>query len=492
MKRTLHFGALLVLLFANASLSQDDRSVKMARPQDFGLGFEVGMYHFSGDVQEKSTTFTDAKSSWNFGGNLQVHYRLTTMFDSMASLNFRGLAGVYPMKGTSKEYEFKNTPIGAHVALQLELFNEESIRPFVSAGIGFVMHDPKVTLLDPKFQYSWDKNKGDGTAGALVPLAIGLNFSIASDVDLYAKFEKSMTLTDNIDNWDANINDNWETVTLGLTWFLGGEEEPQPQPKPVVKDTDGDGLLDQDELTIYKTDPNNRDTDGDGLIDGDEVNQHRTDPTIKDTDVDRLIDGDEVNKNKTNPLNKDTDGDACIDGDEVLDMRTNPLKQDTDGDALTDCDERNVYKTNPLVMDTDGDGVDDGKEVKNGTDPLKADVLKVTAGKNIILEGITFETNKAIIRPESEEILTKAFNTLKSYPEINVEIQGHTDDVGKDAANMTLSNNRAKAVVDWLIAKGIAASRLTAKGYGETLPRAPNTTPENRATNRRIEFRVVN
>jgi len=74
---------------------------------------------------------------------------------------------------------------------------------------------------------------------------------------------------------------------------------------------------------------------------------------------------------------------------------------------------------------------------------------------------------------------------------LKIEISGHTDNVGKPADNLSLSNNRAKAVVNYLIGKKIAPQRLTAKGYGETKPVADNKTEEGKAKNRRTELRVV-
>jgi outer membrane protein OmpA-like peptidoglycan-associated protein len=101
---------------------------------------------------------------------------------------------------------------------------------------------------------------------------------------------------------------------------------------------------------------------------------------------------------------------------------------------------------------------------------------------------VVFASGKSDITPESEEILTKAFNTLDLNPEITVEIQGHTDNTGRRASNKKLSLARADAVKAWLVAKGVAADRISTKGFGQDKPIAPNTTLEGKQKNRRIEF----
>ncbi|HSL88144.1 MAG TPA: OmpA family protein, partial [Ignavibacteriaceae bacterium] len=172
-------------------------------------------------------------------------------------------------------------------------------------------------------------------------------------------------------------------------------------------------------------------------------------------------------------------------------FKTDPLKVDTDGDGLTDYEEVMVYKTNPLVVDTDGGSVDDGTEVRRGTDPLDPEDDIVKMDVPIVLEGITFATNKSDITPESEQILMQALKTLQTYPEISVEIGGHTDDVGSATSNQKLSERRADAVKGWLVSKGISADRITAVGYGEDKPRVANNSAENRRLNRRIEFKRI-
>jgi len=87
--------------------------------------------------------------------------------------------------------------------------------------------------------------------------------------------------------------------------------------------------------------------------------------------------------------------------------------------------------------------------------------------------------------------LNKLVEFLNKNPTLVIEIGGHTDNVGNDQANMLLSENRAKSVVDFLVAKGIIVTRLQAKGYGETIPKGDNSTEKGREENRRTEFRIV-
>jgi outer membrane protein OmpA-like peptidoglycan-associated protein/tetratricopeptide (TPR) repeat protein len=115
----------------------------------------------------------------------------------------------------------------------------------------------------------------------------------------------------------------------------------------------------------------------------------------------------------------------------------------------------------------------------------------IEANASIVLKNIFFDVNKFDLKSESTVELDKLVQLLKENPTLKIEISGHTDNVGKPADNLTLSNNRAKSVVDYLIRNGISNSRLSARGYGETKPVADNKTDEGRAVNRRTEMKVI-
>lgn len=112
-------------------------------------------------------------------------------------------------------------------------------------------------------------------------------------------------------------------------------------------------------------------------------------------------------------------------------------------------------------------------------------------GKSIRLDNIGFEFAKATLTPESKTELDQLADMLIDYPNMHIEVEGHTDDVGSDASNRALSEARAKAVVDFLLGRKVEKERITWKGYGETRPLVPNDNEAHRSLNRRVEFRVT-
>ena len=115
----------------------------------------------------------------------------------------------------------------------------------------------------------------------------------------------------------------------------------------------------------------------------------------------------------------------------------------------------------------------------------------VAVGSKIVLNNIFFDTDKSILRKESDNELARLYKLLVDAPALEIEIAGHTDSQGGAEHNQKLSENRAKAVVDYLVKAGISMSRLTFKGYGEDQPTASNETKEGRQLNRRTEFTIL-
>jgi outer membrane protein OmpA-like peptidoglycan-associated protein/opacity protein-like surface antigen len=142
----------------------------------------------------------------------------------------------------------------------------------------------------------------------------------------------------------------------------------------------------------------------------------------------------------------------------------------------------------PSLTVTDGKGV----TAKQATAPVVATSAFVpTAEKPIILEGVHFQSGKAVLAGESSEILDRVAESLIAHPDVKVEIGGHTDSDGSAASNQKLSEKRANTVRDYLVKKGVPASQMTAKGYGEATPISDNKTPEGKAMNRRVELKRI-
>ncbi|MFW9922345.1 MAG: hypothetical protein ACFFDW_03550, partial [Candidatus Thorarchaeota archaeon] len=224
-------------------------------------------------------------------------------------------------------------------------------------------------------------------------------------------------------------------------------------------DLDEDGLPDDLEV-VYKTNPRVKDSDGDSLLDGEEVFIYKTDPTLVDTDFDFLCDTAEIFETGTNPLNPDSDYDGLLDGYEIITYKSNPFNPDTDldflldfeeakkyhtginipdsdGDGLLDGEEVYSYNTDPLIADTDGDGMDDFWEVHNNHNPLVFDnwnkivgyyIIPPTIAVILVIVGIfvsmsaqknqllTFRTEYEI-ELQKEEDKKFLFNILKTMPE---------------------------------------------------------------------------
>jgi outer membrane protein OmpA-like peptidoglycan-associated protein len=122
---------------------------------------------------------------------------------------------------------------------------------------------------------------------------------------------------------------------------------------------------------------------------------------------------------------------------------------------------------------------------------MQIELQKLQVGKSVVLNNLFFDTDKYVLKPASKTELEKLKSFLDQNPEITVEIGGHTDNVGSSSHNQFLSENRAKAVYTYLENEGIVSSRLTYKGYGDTMPVASNTTDTGKAKNRRTEFKVL-
>ena len=146
----------------------------------------------------------------------------------------------------------------------------------------------------------------------------------------------------------------------------------------------------------------------------------------------------------------------------------------------------------PEPKDSDGDGVlDPADQCPDTPRGAAVDALGCPRKGSVTLKGVNFEFNSARLTGESRPILDEVAADLEKHPRLKVELEGHTDSVGADAYNLKLSQQRADAVREYLISQGVAATQLTARGFGESRPLANNNTADGRAENRRVAMAVV-
>ena len=142
--------------------------------------------------------------------------------------------------------------------------------------------------------------------------------------------------------------------------------------------------------------------------------------------------------------------------------------------------------------DRDGDRVlNEDDRCPNTRAGARVDVYGCEIKDVIQLPGVNFTSGSDLLLPGTEQLLKDAARTLNNYPNLQVEVAGHTDNVGNANMNLGLSDRRAKTVLDHLVENGVDPSRLTFRGYGDIHPIADNSIAEGRAQNRRVELRIV-
>ena len=143
------------------------------------------------------------------------------------------------------------------------------------------------------------------------------------------------------------------------------------------------------------------------------------------------------------------------------------------------------------ARDDDDDGVPDHVDrCPNTVSGARVDISGCAIQDVIRLPGVNFETGINVILPGAEPVLQAAAATLNLYPDVQIEVAGHTDSVGNEETNRELSQQRAEVVRQLLIDFGVDENRLTAVGYGESQPIQDNVTSVGRAANRRVELRI--
>jgi outer membrane protein OmpA-like peptidoglycan-associated protein len=358
---------------------------------------------------------------------------------------------------------------------------EAKVVPYIMAGAGEVQFENA-----KRFGY-------DAGAGLLFRLSdvFGLRFQAK---DVFTK-DSGGELT------GSNKTMSNFLFTGGLNLAFGGAK----------KDSDKDGVPDKEDKCPdtplgCKVDATGCpiDSDKDGVCDG--LDQ------CPDTPVGATVDA------RGCPKDSDGDGvydgiDQCPDTPKGVPVDARGCPKDSDGDGVTD-DKDQCPDTPPGVkvdekgcpIDSDGDGVSDDKDLCPNTPPgARVDKdgcpIEVTEKETEMLDkgvitvhNINFDTGKSDILPEDEAVLNEIGKILIQWPQLKIEVGGHTDSRGTKKSNQTLSEARAGAVKDWLTSHypQIPGDNLTSVGYGESKPVATNKTKAGMAKNRRVEFKVLN
>ncbi|MFD0965154.1 OmpA family protein [Pseudofulvibacter geojedonensis] len=318
--------------------------------------------------------------------------------------------------------------------------------------------------------YNWIADENGLAAGG----GLGINFWLTENIAIKAQSVYKNNFAEELENF------NHFQHTVGVNFSFGG------------KDTDGDGVYDKDDACVdvpglaeFKGCP---DTDGDGIQDSEDACVDT--PGVAEFNGCADTDGDGV----ADP------NDECVDVPGLKELNGCP---DADGDGIADAKDGCPQEAGPAAnngcpwTDKDGDSVLDKDDqcpdvagtVANNGCPEPSDV--VVKQLNDYAKTILFNSGKSSFKDQTVEVL-KAMNAIfKEYPQSKFALEGHTDSAGSAKSNQLLSERRANAVRDWFLANGIAADRLTAKGFGEDKPIDTNKTRAGRANNRRVEVKLV-
>lgn len=252
-------------------------------------------------------------------------------------------------------------------------------------------------------------------------------------------------------------------------------------------DNDLDGIVDTRDQCPAQPEDRDAYLDSDGCPDPDNDNDGLLDAEdrcpLDPEDSDGFLDGDGC-------PDPDNDGDGVLDAGDSCPNELEDLDnfEDLDGCPEPDNDQDGIFDVNdacPTLAETFNQLKDDD----GCPDSIEAEKVEIKEGKLILLDKIYFELDQAVIQPQSYDILNQTIKILQLYPEIQVVIEGHTDDQGPDVYNLDLSQRRADAVKQYVVETGkLDAERFRTLGKGETQPVVPNDSEPNRALNRRIEW----
>ncbi len=339
------------------------------------------------------------------------------------------------------------------------LSRENSLNFTVSAGYGLMGYAPKIinaanTTIDNKGSFGTDRDK-DYIREQYIPVGVGMKFKISDRVNFDLGYTMSFIDGDNFDGQygKGTSKDKFSYGFAGLEFSLGNKSKANidwVNPVAMMYDELKDPTLRQEvEALKGRT----------SKVEGNVVDLK------KDSDADGVAD--QFDKCANTPANVKVDGSGC------------PL--DADGDDVADTDDKCPVEK--------GSAANNGCPEETGLSGRTLTPEEQTVVKEAF-SNLEFATGKSVISSSSYLSLNKLAELLVSKSDYKLEINGHTDNVGSESSNQTLSQNRANAVKKYLTAKSVSDANITATGFGESMPIASNDTAEGRQQNRRVEFLI--
>jgi outer membrane protein OmpA-like peptidoglycan-associated protein len=445
--------AKLLLIFLasfaiNGLTAQDKINKQYAKRAALGINFSLNDYKTANAIRTSSLPSVLLNKNWSsprvmspgmaltflkgFNNHIDVQARLNASFLDLPFLNGRNFGRDNVLTELDASGQFKM------------LSDKYWVTPYLSAGVGAAMY------------------KGTHFS-AFMPLGGGVQVNFYDEAFLLVNSQYRVPITPN--------NNYHFFHSIGIAGNIGKPkllaEIPKPVPVP-PKDTDGDGIFDKDDKCVtvrgvakYEGCPV-PDTDGDGL---------------------------------------DDDNDKCPTAKGEAKYQGCPAP-DADRDGITDEDDKCPNESGVAryqgcpVPDGDGDGINDeedkcptvaGIASEQGCPEIKDEVVKKV---ELAAKSILFETAKSVILKNSYKNLNEVVKILNENPDLKLDIEGHTDNTGNPEKNQKLSEDRAAAVMAYLVNKGIDATRLSSAGYGADQPVADNSTVKGRAQNRRVEMKL--
>lgn len=355
--------------------------------------------------------------------------------------------------------------------VRLDLFynltKDSAFVPYVAAGAGIM---------------EWSQQGYDNDTDTLFNYGFGVKYFMTDNIALRADVRHLITN----DELQSNM-----LYTVGFVFAFGGEEEKAVEPVAPVEEPEEEPVAVQEEEKPVEAEAVAEvDSDGDGIVDSlDKCADTPSGIKVDENGCPADSDGDGVTDDKDNcpgtPAGAKVTSDGCpydTDGDGVIDDKdkcpNTPKGTKVDGYGCPVVEK-------PVVKDSDNDGVADDKDKCKDT-PAGANV---NAHGCWVVKDLYFKTGKSVIMEDSKKNVDEVIVVMQKNPDMKIEVQGYTDNKGSVKMNQKLSEKRAKAVMDYMVSKGVAKNRITAKGYGVDNPVDTNDTEEGRANNRRVELK---